>query len=510
MKLEEKYKGSIKLSAIGDALGWITEFEKSKESLIKKFGTDRIESFYSWKKYVGGRFYGFIDNIKSGSYSDDTQLLLAVARSIRKDGSVDNNYFAKIELANWLYYARGGGRTLKVAAKKIKRKNVTWFNNFFNFKVNGESVDYRQCGGNGAAMRVLPIVLANLGDIEKIKEEIFCNSIITHGHPRAILGAMLYGYAVNQIIKYNVEDFNWENYLTQIGSDFQRKFELSFINRLEIRQWLKEWNKSIENTFERVYAETITETQNYLRFVFKSIKQNLSVLETLKMLGCFDKTTKGSGTSTVIAGIYFATKFCSKPIDAIIEAVNALGSDTDSIAAFTGGLVGALYGQNIILEQWEIVQDVKYLDKIAEKLLAIYEKRFEEKNLPQISSRKLLSNLKSDVINLNKEVEFVPLGKGKIIFVDRQSTLKKGKYNLLLEIQFDIGQSILFSKLFDDINYSDNLTKIKINKKEILLQLAEKKLKPKAFEKLVEYLTKHKNLHEDHLDILLTILKNEE
>ena len=30
MKPETKYKGSIKLSAIGDALGWITEFEKAK------------------------------------------------------------------------------------------------------------------------------------------------------------------------------------------------------------------------------------------------------------------------------------------------------------------------------------------------------------------------------------------------------------------------------------------------------------------------------------------------
>ena len=29
MKAESKYKGSIKLSAIGDALGWITEFEKN-------------------------------------------------------------------------------------------------------------------------------------------------------------------------------------------------------------------------------------------------------------------------------------------------------------------------------------------------------------------------------------------------------------------------------------------------------------------------------------------------
>ena len=43
MKPETKYKGSIKLSAIGDALGWITEFEKSPQSLKEKFGTEKID-----------------------------------------------------------------------------------------------------------------------------------------------------------------------------------------------------------------------------------------------------------------------------------------------------------------------------------------------------------------------------------------------------------------------------------------------------------------------------------
>ena len=281
MKPETKYKGSIKLSAIGDALGWITEFEKSTSSIKEKFGTDKIDKFYSWKKPVGGRFYGFIDNIQAGSYSDDTQLLLAVARSIKEDGSLDHNYFAKIELANWLDYARGGGRTVKTAADKISRKSIKWYNNFYNFKVNGVNYDYKQSGANGAAMRVLPIALANLGDVEKIKEEIFCNSIITHGHPRAILGAMLYGYAVNQIILYRPEDFNWDKYITQIGTDFQTKFNLPFLDKIEIREWLKEWNKSNNKSFEIVYEETLVETQNQLRYVFQSIKQNLSVIETL-------------------------------------------------------------------------------------------------------------------------------------------------------------------------------------------------------------------------------------
>ena len=507
MKPETKYKGSIKLSAIGDALGWITEFEKSEQSLKEKFETERIENFYTWKKTVGGRFYGFIDTIRAGSYSDDTQLLLAVARSIEKDGTLDHNYFAKIELANWLDYARGGGRTVKTAAYKISRKSVQWFNNFYNFKVNGENIDYRQSGANGAAMRVLPIALANLGNTEKIKEEIFCNSIITHGHPRAILGAMLYGYAINQIIVFRPEDFNWENYITQIGLDFPKKFELSFINKMEIREWLKEWNKSNNKTFESVYGETIVETQNQLRFVYQSIKQNIPVQETLKRLGCFDPATKGSGIATVIAGIYLATKFHDEPLEAVIQSVNALGSDTDSIAAFTGALVGALHGHSIIPDKWKSVQDIGYLDKVAERLLAISEDRLEENILPTSTNLKLLNSPKKDDFNLNEQIEFIPLGKGKITFIDRQATLTKGKYNLLLEAILDNGQSILVSKLFDDQNY---IPEKEPNEIETLLNLATDKLKPKTLKKLNDFIGKQKKLAKGQLEIITALIRNED
>lgn len=453
MKPETKYKGSIKLSAIGDALGWITEFEKNNQSIKEKFGVEQIDSFYTWKKNVGGRFYGYVDTIKAGSYSDDTQLLLAVARSIRKNGDLDHNYFAKIELANWLDYARGAGRTVKIAADKIQRKSVDWYNNFYSYKVKNETYDYRQCGANGAAMRVLPIVLANLGNIEKIKEEIFCNSITTHGHPRAILGAMLYGYAVNQIIVYRPEDFNWENYIVQIGVDFQKKFELTFNNRLEIKEWLRTWNKTNSKSFEVTYNEIISETHNYLRFIYQSIKQDISVQDTLERLGCFAPTTKGSGTSTVIAGIYLATKYHNNPLKAIYESVNAFGSDTDSIAAFSGGLIGALHGHNIIPNKWKSVQDIKYLDRIAEDLLAISEDRFTETINPTNSNIKILNKPQKDDFYLREEVEFIPLGKGKITMIDRQVTLTKGKYNLLLEVSLESGQSILVSQSFDENNY---------------------------------------------------------
>ena len=508
MKPETKYKGSIKLSAIGDALGWMTEFEKSQQSLKEKFGTDRIEEFYTWKKTVGGRFYGFIDTIKAGSYSDDTQLLLAVARSIKMDGSLDHNYFSKIELPNWLDYARGGGRTVKTAADKISRKSVKWHSNFYTYKVNGENFDYKQSGANGAAMRILPIALANLGNMEKIKEEIFCNSIITHGHPRAILGAMLYGYSINQIIIFSPEDFNWENYLIQIGLDFPKNFELTFTNNIEISEWLKEWNKSSNQTFESLYAETIMETQNLLRFVYQSIKQNLPVQETLKKIGCFDPATKGSGISTVIAGIYLATKFHDKPMEAIIQSVNALGSDTDSIAAFTGGLVGALHGQSIIPDKWKNVQDVKYLDIISQRLLAISEDRLIEEPATIFTNLKLLNDPQKDDFKLDEQIEFKPLGKGKITNIDRQVTLTKGKYNLILEALLENGQSILVSKLFDEQTISSKSEDP--SALESLLQIARLNLKPRTLEKFYEFLGKQKKLQNLQIEILIDIIKNEE
>lgn len=450
MKPEIKYKGSIKLSAIGDALGWITEFEKNTQTVKEKFGVSKIDQFYSWKKNVGGRFYGYVDSIKAGSYSDDTQLLLAVARSIKKDGCLDHNYFAKIELPNWLDYARGGGRTVKTAAIKVSRKSVKWNTNFFNFKVKGEIFDYTQSGANGAAMRVLPIALANLGNPEKIKEEIFCNSIITHGHPRAILGAMLFGYSINQIIVIRPEDFNWENYIIQIGLDFPKKFELNFINRIEIKEWLEKWDKSNYKNFDHLYQETIIETQNYLRFIYKSIKQNYSIQDTLNNIGCFELSTKGSGISTVIAGIYLAIKFHNTPLQAIIESVNALGSDTDSIAAFSGALIGALHGHNIIPEKWKLVQDLSYMDCIAERLLAISEDRFEEPKNSVFLDLKVLNNPQNDNFHVDQPIEFIPLGKGKITFIDRQKTLTKGKYNLIIEAVLDCGQSIIVTKLFTE------------------------------------------------------------
>lgn len=465
MTAETKYKGSIKLAAIGDALGWITEFEKSSDSLKEKYGTGYITSFYDWKKNVGGRFHGYVDSINAGSYSDDTQLLLSVARSIKEDGFVDHEYFSKIELPNWLLYSRGAGRTIKNAARKIERQSAKWNNNFFTFKAGKSTIDYRESGANGAAMRILPIALANFGESDKIKEEIFANSIVTHGHPRAILGAMLYGYAIDTILRFNPDNFNYTSFLTELGKDIHLKFSIDFIEKPQFKEWEREWNKNSKITFRQLFEKTLNETQEYLRNTYKFISQNVSDFDALSKLGCYKNETKGSGISTVIAGIYLVSKYSKSPLKGIEQAVNSIGTDSDSIAAFAGGLIGALHGQSIIPAKWKKVQDYGYLDKLSIRLLEISESRASFNKTEIDNSLKSINNIEYDNLSENEKVRFTPLGNGAIKKIERQKSLTKGQYNLILSIDFEIGQSCILASLLK-MDKQENNIEFEITKKD--------------------------------------------
>lgn len=449
MKAETKYKGSLKLAAIGDALGWMTEFEKSKDTLRKKFGTDYINTFHDWEKTVGGRFHGYVDKLKAGSYSDDTQLLLSVARSIKSDGFVDQQYFAKKELPEWLLYSRGAGRTIKNAARKIERKSAKWNKNFFTFKAGETTIDYRESGANGAAMRILPVALANFGEPDKIKEEIFGNSIITHGHPRAILGAMLYGYSIDTILRFNPESFNYSTFLTELGKDIHQKFSIDFLSEPKYKDWEIEWNKGSKKPFRDLFKEIVEETREYLRTTYKLLTNASSDFEALTKLGCYKNETKGSGTSTVIAGIYLTCKYSNEPLKGIKQAVNSIGTDTDSIAAFTGGLIGALHGQSIIPSKWKTVQDIEYLDAISIRLLEISESRAELKSPVKNDKHKPIAEIESDSFQPDDKVYLETLAVGTIKGIDRQKTLTKGKYNLIIDVEFENGQFCRFAKLLN-------------------------------------------------------------
>ena len=113
--LFDHYLGALLGAAIADALGWITEFKRS-DAELRKMGIAHVDRFVTWSKPTGGRFHTYIDYVSEGEYSDDTQLLLCTARSLRADGTFDPDYFAE-ELRAWLDYARGAGAAITAAAR---------------------------------------------------------------------------------------------------------------------------------------------------------------------------------------------------------------------------------------------------------------------------------------------------------------------------------------------------------------------------------------------------------
>jgi ADP-ribosylglycohydrolase len=441
--LANRTSSSLLAAAAGDAMGWMTEFIRSPDDLKRKMGVERITDYQAWNKQVGGRFQGYKDEITAGEYSDDTQLTICTAACISQNGSFDYRTFCDFEYPLWLEYARGAGGTVKEAAEKIQRKSADWNSNFFSRKIKDKIIDYRDGGANGAAMRISPHVLANAGRWTQAEADIWRNSIISHGHPRAILGGVIYGYALHNALHWSNSTTGQE--LIETLGNWTKKIEIPQIS--SIRSWINEWNKGQVESFEKVFINTKEEAIEQLRLIWSYLHKNESPQKVLEKLGCFESSTKGSGLATGIAGIYLFARNPEQTEENIITATNMIGSDTDSIAAFVGGLGGAAFGLDAISEKWRLqIQDAELLLKIGKYLADVSNGEFNNLKIRYKSQKVNLSkSLTRQDIKPNMRIIHCLLGEGIVTKVDQQDLLTKGKTATLVNIRFDMGQSCKYA-----------------------------------------------------------------
>ncbi len=352
--LDEKCIGAFVASAIGDALGWPNEFRASNTN---KKGT-QMSNFVEWQRRSGGRYWNHIETILAGEYSDDTQMNLAVARSLLS-GKLWSNHFISYELPFWLEYERGGGSAMLRAANSWKNKIEPWKNK--NIK------SYFDAGGNGVAMRVLPHVIFHIRllSFEFIADEVITDAILTHGHPRAIVGALCYAYALYYLIRKQTT-LSFGELVTAVSS---AKSEWGRFPTVLPDDWLNTANKEVD--YRDLWDSTVEATVRSLEISSKALGKGAldSEAKTLLELGCFDKKVNGAGDIAAVAAIYLASKYANNPILGIKSAANALGSDTDTIASMTGGLLGTICGMEWIPAEWRRVQDYDCLVRIAGFLL---------------------------------------------------------------------------------------------------------------------------------------------
>jgi ADP-ribosylglycohydrolase len=426
--------GSLVAAASADALGWVTEFMRSPRGIQKYDPDGRIRDYVGWRKIVGGRFNAYIDFIGPGEYSDDTQLTLAVARSLGAHGNTDNEYFAHGEFPAWLAYSRGAGRTITAAAKTAARSGSRWNQNFFE---TGK-LDYRRSGANGAAMRVSPIALAHLQADAPPFEAVFANAIVSHGHPRAHVGALLVAAAIHEAARRRLDRDDIGGFQDVVRQRVQ-SWRPSAADSPEIHEWLELWGS---DAYLNLYDQTLREMEDLLE------PRAGGTDELFRELGSYDRATKSSGTVTVAAAIHLVSRFGRDLEEAVLQAVNAVPSDTDTIAAFIGAIGGTYAGYESIPERWTArLQDHGYFIAVGEEIARFAAGATQavclrprllpgDEELPDV-----MTLLHSDQLAVGLRVRHPILGAGWISAVHAQEIRRRGGGQMIYaRTAFDLGQ----------------------------------------------------------------------
>lgn len=415
----EKCKGAMLATAIGDALGWPNE-PRSKNRIKKP---KVVDHFVEWTRSSRNpRWHD--EKILPGEYSDDTQMTLSVARSIIAGDW--EKFFAERELPFWLNYERGGGSALLKAAKSCNENKVQlWQTNF--------TQGYFKAGGNGATMRILPHVIAaaKTHDITALMLNVVKDTLITHGHPRAFLGATCYAYALDYLLKKETVLEYGE--LVSAVIEGQKDWGAP-LNTDVFGDWLNIAHQHCEYDFFTEYENTRTHMVRQLEFIKASLKKGLILDDTkvLTDLECFGKVN-GAGDVAALAAIYLASRYANNPALGIKVPAFSFGADTDTIASITGGLVGMLSGTNWIPTEWKAVQDYDCLIQITELLLANNKR---ESTKAEVAEAKAQNN------------SWVTTQIGKMRFVDSKSVPNgKNGFVIIKKWQTLLGQT-LYTKVF--------------------------------------------------------------
>lgn len=350
-------------AAAGDSLGWITELSHGSENVKRRSGSSVVSKPVEWKRVIGGRAGPKVD-LPAGTYSDDTQLRLAVSRCIRGDGAFDAEAFAKIELTVWPTYALGGGLGTKAAALSLSRRSTSWFSNFF---VSG-SQQYVRGGGNGAAMRVQPHVWSSKGSVLDLVLSVLRDALVTHGHPQGFCGAVFHALALQATMASGSipSPDEWQSFVDtfpEIARIVDKDPQLASF-------WRSAWEEQSAVSLEDALLRTREEAMHDLQIVRKtanSMKPG-DYGAVLRALGCTTQEFRGAGLKTAIAALTLAYMHRdTSPAEALIQAANELESDTDTISTMAGAILGVLADTE---PDWP-VQDREYIMHEAKRLAEV-------------------------------------------------------------------------------------------------------------------------------------------
>ena len=315
---KSQFLGSIVGLAVGDALGYPAEFRR-RAQLLDEIGPEGITDFIALKdpRFSRPQFTG--PDQPAGTFTDDTQMTIAVAESLLS----------------------AGHRDIDQLMTEMGREFVCWSKSEKNNRAPGgacmegcgnldQGVYWGEAGvadskGCGSAMRVAPIGLF-YNDLDQVAKVARSSSLLTHRHPTALDAAAAAAIMVAMALA---------------GTEPRQIYE-------EIDERCCDPSSDFTAVWHRIPKLLPDPPEDVL-------------VETGLGEGWV-------GEEAVASAMYC---FWRSPDDfpgAILAAINTDG-DSDSIGTITGSVVGARLGITAIPDRWrQQIEDSDYLHELGTRL----------------------------------------------------------------------------------------------------------------------------------------------
>lgn len=281
---------SLEGLSIGDAFG----------ELFFSFSPSRYHSYFTDRR---------LPEAPPGTwrYTDDTQMALTVVETLRRSGSIDQDWLAGSFAAHY-EPRRGYGANMHRLLHELRADGSAW-----------RTLAPAQFGGhgsygNGAAMRVAPLGAYFADDLQRVVEQARLSAEVTHSHPDAIAGAI--AVAVGAALAWQAREAS------------ERPTRAELIDRL----------------LPLVPASGVRDRLRRAR----DIAPNTSATAVASMLGSGYQI---SALDTVPYVLWCASQFLDNYEEALWQTASGLG-DIDTTCAMVGAIVVLYAGVENIPEDW--------------------------------------------------------------------------------------------------------------------------------------------------------------
>ena len=373
-------KGVIFGQAIGDAIGLATEYMTKKQveqnyPNINLFNFDDIIQDYhrsTWKK---------------GDWTDDTDQMIVIIKSIIQAKKVDPLMFA--ELFDVLLQ-KGLPECDDLKCHGPGDTTNMWWGDPYSItnpqlaaiRTNIYSPYYPMNNASpGAIMRTAILGTFVHTNYDTVVTNAMNIASTTHSSPKSVYSAMIATYLVARIINDKINnvtiDIYWVRQIISDAIEFTKPYLISYFDNLCKK--IEEIKISLPNKndpFDQVLKENIN--QYYSKFLRENEPQKIikevEVLQYIWDINLLELDKNSQYTFKQLGCVFWALQEAlnEKSYHEIISRITREGGDADTNCAVVGGVIGALFGYEKLPES--LKSNLAYfsvLDDIANSYLKI-------------------------------------------------------------------------------------------------------------------------------------------